>query len=156
MDDNSLSAGDQLLEAWLSLTSTLWNTRIVTSMTYNEAHVLGILLRHQGDCPLTATSLIARTHLLKSQMNKLLTQLEGKGFITRTRSCEDKRVIEIRMTRAGKIAYLEEHKGVEAILHELLSRIGADKAVSVAADLNAIVRELDDIFSACPGAANNA
>ena len=44
MSENS-SAGDKLLDAWLSLTSTLWNTRIVQTMTFNEAHVMGILLR---------------------------------------------------------------------------------------------------------------
>ena len=71
-----LYAGDKLLDAWLSLTSTLWNTRLVSTMTFNEAHVLGLLLRHRDDpTPMTATALIARTHLLKSQMNKVLTTL---------------------------------------------------------------------------------
>ena len=28
-------AGEQLLDAWLNLTSTLWNTRIVSSLSYN-------------------------------------------------------------------------------------------------------------------------
>ena len=60
-----LYAGDKLLDAWLSLTSTLWNTRLVSTMTFNEAHVLGLLLRHRDDpTPMTATALIARTHLL--------------------------------------------------------------------------------------------
>ena len=63
--DDALYAGDRLLDAWLNLTSTLWNTRLVSSMTYNEAHVLGLLLRHEDDpAPMTATALIARTHLL--------------------------------------------------------------------------------------------
>ena len=39
------TTGDRLLAAWLSLTSTLWNKRLVSTLTYNEAHVLGILLR---------------------------------------------------------------------------------------------------------------
>ena len=39
-------AGDLLLDAWLNLTSVLWNTRVVNSLTYNEAHVMGLLLRH--------------------------------------------------------------------------------------------------------------
>ena len=91
MTEEQLFAGDKLLDAWLNLTSTLWNTRLVVSMPYNEAHVLGLLLRHCGE-PMTATDLIHRTHLLKSQMNKLLISLEGKGFITRVRAKEDKRV----------------------------------------------------------------
>ena len=78
------TTGDRLLAAWLSLTSTLWNKRLVSTLTYNEAHVLGILLRAEDTARVcTATTLIAQTRLLKSQMNKLLTTLEGKGFIRR-------------------------------------------------------------------------
>ena len=80
------TTGDRLLAAWLSLTSTLWNKRLVSTLTYNEAHVLGILLRAEDTARVcTATMLIAQTRLLKSQMNKLLTTLEGKGFICRVR-----------------------------------------------------------------------
>ena len=61
--NDALYAGDKLLDAWLSLTSTLWNTRLVSSMTYNEAHVLGLLLRHEDDpAPMTATVLISIPH----------------------------------------------------------------------------------------------
>lgn len=146
MNEEQLQAGDKLLDAWLNLTSTLWNTRLVVSMPYNEAHVLGLLLRHCGE-PMTATDLIHRTHLLKSQMNKLLTSLEGKGFITRVRAKEDKRRIEIRLTPEGVLAYREEHKRVEAILQQLTGRIGAQRALDIAQDLSEIVTLLDDILT---------
>ena len=141
-----LYAGDKLLDAWLNLTSTLWNTRLVESMTFNEAHVLGILLRRDDDAlPMTATDLIRRTRLLKSQMNKILTTLEGRGFISRTRAQEDRRMIHIRLTAEGKAAYLEQHKAVESILTQLIERIGAEHALSVAKDLSAITEILDEI-----------
>ena len=145
MTEDQLYAGDKLLDAWLNLTSTLWNTRLVISMPYNEAHVLGLLLRHCGE-PMTATDLIHRTHLLKSQMNKLLTSLEGKGFITRIRATEDKRRIEIRITPEGIVAYREEHKRVDAILLQLTDRIGTQRALQLADDLNGIITVLDDIL----------
>ena len=44
----SPTTGDRLLSAWLSLTSTLWNKRLVSDLTYNEAHVMGILLRKKS------------------------------------------------------------------------------------------------------------
>ena len=146
MNEEQLQAGDKLLDAWLNLTSTLWNTRLVVSIPYNEAHVLGLLLRHCGE-PMTATDLIHRTHLLTSQMNKLLTSLEGKGFITRVRAKEDKRRIEIRLTPEGVLAYREEHKRVEAILQQLTGRIGAQRALDIAQDLSEIVTLLDDILT---------
>lgn len=139
-------AGDKLLDAWLNLTSTLWNTRLVSSLTYNEAHVMGILLRHSTpENPMTATDLIRRTRLLKSQMNKILTTLEDRGHVTRTRAELDKRMIYIQLTPTGEQAYLEEHKSIEAILDQLVARIGAERALSISRDLSEIVDVLDSI-----------
>ncbi|MFR8977308.1 MAG: transcriptional regulator, SarA/Rot family [Christensenellales bacterium] len=121
------TTGDRLLAAWLSLTSTLWNKRLVSTLTYNEAHVLGILLRAEDtgrDC--TATTLIAQTRLLKSQMNKVLTTLEGKGFLLRMRSEADKRVILIHLTEAGS-GHLAEHEHIAAILNQLIDTLSRTK-----------------------------
>lgn len=143
----SLYAGDKLLDAWLSLTSTLWNTRLVTSMTYNEAHVMGILLRRSTPLnPLTATDLIKRTHLLKSQMNKILSTLESKGFIVRMRAKSDRRMAHILLTPEGRAAYLAEHAGVEKILSRLIERIGPERALRIAKDLSDVTSELEDIL----------
>lgn len=145
---SDLYAGDNLLDAWLSLTSTLWNTRLVTTLTFNEAHVLGILLRHRDDVPpVTATTLIGRTHLLKSQMNKVLTGLERKGYIARSRAESDKRMIHIHITPEGEAAYRSEHAGVEAILARLLDRIGPEKALSTAEQIGEITEALQIILS---------
>lgn len=139
-------AGDKLLDSWLNLTSTLWNTRLVSSLTYNEAHVMGLLLRHSTETnPMTATDLIRRTRLLKSQMNKILTALEGRGYITRTRSDLDKRMIFIRLTEEGTQAYLEEHKSVDAILNQLVNKIGPERALFIAKELGEITEILDGI-----------
>ena len=139
-------AGDKLLDSWLNLTSTLWNTRLVSSLTYNEAHVMGLLLRHSTETnPMTATDLIRRTRLLKSQMNKILTALESRGYITRTRSDLDKRMIFIRLTEEGTQAYLEEHKGVDAILNQLINQIGPERALFIAKELGEITEILDGI-----------
>lgn len=143
-----LYAGDKLLSAWLSLTSTLWNTRIVSAMTYNEAHVLGLLLRSKrvGGAPLTATDLIRRTHLLKSQMNKVLTTLEGKGYICRVRSKQDKRMAFIHISQEGEEAYSLAHADVDAILAKLLDRIGSERALAIAVEIEDVVCVLDDIL----------
>ena len=142
-------AGDVLLDAWLKLTSTLWNTRLVNSLTYNEAHVMGLLLRFSTESsPMTATDLIAHTRLLKSQMNKLLTSLERRGLIMRSRAQTDKRQIHIRLTPEGEIAYREEHKGVEAILDKVIERLGAARALEIARELTDVTAIVDDILSA--------
>jgi DNA-binding MarR family transcriptional regulator len=141
-------AGDILLDAWLKLTSTLWNTRLVTSLTYNEAHVMGLLLRYStDDSPMTATDLISQTRLLKSQMNKLLTSLEHRGLIVRSRALADKRQIHIRLTPEGETAYREEHKGVEAILNKVIERLGTTRALDIARELTDVTAIVDDILS---------
>jgi len=141
-------AGDKLLDSWLNLTSTLWNTRLVSSLTYNEAHVMGLLLRHSMQAnPMTATDLIRRTRLLKSQMNKILTALEERGYITRTRAELDKRMIFIRLTQEGIDAYQAEHKNVEAILDQLVAKIGPERALFIARELGEITEILDNIVS---------
>ena len=139
-------AGDKLLDAWLSLTSILWNSRLVKTLTYNEAHIMGILLRHADDeTPLTATDLIRRTRLLKSQMNKLLTSLEERQFVVRSRAQMDKRLIHIRLTEEGKAAYLEAHEDIKQFLSVLIGRLGADHALSIAAELNEVCDILDEL-----------
>lgn len=150
MSNNTLYAGDKLLDAWLNLTSSLWNTRLVTSMTYNEAHILGLLLRYEENGPLSATALTRRTRLLKSQMNKVLTALESQGYITRSRSQADRRVIELRLTPEGKAAYRKEHKNAEVILSRLLEQIGEDRALRVAHDIDDITAVLSDILEDYP------
>ena len=140
-------AGDKLLDAWLNLSSTLWNTRLVSSLTFNEAHVMGILLRHSTDAvPMTATDLIRHTRLLKSQMNKILTSLEKREYITRCRAELDKRLIHIRLTETGAVAYQEEHKGIEAFLGQLVEQFGAERALNVAQELSDITAVLDNIL----------
>ena len=140
------TTGDRLLAAWLSLTSTLWNKRLVSTLTYNEAHVLGILLRAEDTgraC--TATMLIAETRLLKSQMNKVLTTLEDKGFLLRTRSEEDRRVILIHLTDTGRTAYLAEHEHIAAILDQLIETLGEDKARELTNGINEAVSALEHL-----------
>ena len=140
------TTGDRLLAAWLSLTSTLWNKRLVSTLTYNEAHVLGILPRAEDTARVcTATTLIAQTRLLKSQMNKLLTTLEGKDFIRRARSEEDKRVVLIHLTDAGRAAYLAEHEHIAGILSQLIDTLGEDRARALTDGINEAVSALEHI-----------
>ena len=107
---------------------------------------MGLLLRHSTpDNPMTATDLIRRTRLLKSQMNKILTALESRGYITRTRAELDKRMIFILLTESGVNAYREEHKNVDAILNQLVNKIGPERALSIAMELHEITELLDGI-----------
>lgn len=140
MDPKS-NAGERLLSAWLTLSSTLWNERIVTGMTFNEAFVCN-LLKRQAECapeqPLTATDLCERTRLLKSQMNKILSEMERKDYIRRSRSDRDKRQIFLELTEQGRDAYAREHEGITAILSALVDDLGAEKVLSIAESVDEV------------------
>ena len=138
-------AGEQLLSAWLTLSSTLWNERIVTGMTFNEAFVCNLLSRQDAAQPLTATDLCQRTKLLKSQMNKVLSDMERKGYIQRIRSEKDKRQVLLHLTEAGQAAYAKEHSGISAILHHLVEDLGEEKALHAADIVEEITQSLKKI-----------
>ena len=52
----------------------------------------------------------------------------------------------ILLTEEGRDAYLAEHAGVEDILQKLIDRLGADRAIRIASDLNDVITILDDIL----------
>lgn len=84
---------EELLEAWLRLSTILCNDRIVSEMPYNEALICNILYRRQRQDKkgtTTATDLCRQTKMLKSQMNRTLQSMEDKKIITRRRSDTDK------------------------------------------------------------------
>ncbi len=143
--DSKTYAGEQLLSAWLTLSSTLWNERVVTGMTFNEAFVCN-LLSHQAqeapDHPLTATDLCEHTRLLKSQMNKVLSEMEKKGYIQRLRSTKDRRQIFLRLTEEGQRAYDAEHAAITLILNRLIADIGEEKALRTAEAVTEIAQSL--------------
>ena len=138
-------AGERLLSAWLTLSSTLWNERIVTGMTFNEAFVCNLLSRQDAAQPLTATDLCQRTKLLKSQMNKVLSEMERKGYVQRMRSEKDKRQVLQRLTEAGQTAYAKEHSGISEILHRLVEDLGEEKALHAADIVEEITQSLEKI-----------
>ena len=78
-------------------------------------------------------------------MNKLLTTLEGKGFIRRARSEEDKRVVLIHLTDAGRAAYLAEHEHIAGILSQLIDTLGEDRARALTDGINEAVSALEHI-----------
>jgi DNA-binding MarR family transcriptional regulator len=63
-----------------------------------EAHAL---MELQRDTPLSQQELGARLHLEKSTVSRLVTQLEGRGWITRTRSTMDGRMLQLQLSDAG-------------------------------------------------------
>ena len=140
---------EALLNSWLRLSTSINNPRLVSEMTYNESLVCNILYQQSHDAnsqPITATDLCRKTNMLKSQMNRTLTQLESKGMITRQRSEQDKRQIFITMNLEQCHSYEHQHERILRILDDVIHKLGDEKsktAIEIFNDISNIAEDLN-------------
>lgn len=118
---------EEILEAWLKLTSTINNERIVSQLPLNETLICRILYQNQ-EKEITATDLCMMTKMQKSQMNRTLTSMESKNIIKRERSIQDKRRIFVTLNDDEIENYEKEHQRILKIVDQVVSRIGYDNA----------------------------
>ena len=142
------SLEEHLLNSWLAMSSTIWNERFMHDLTFNEAFICNLLYNNsksEPDNPLTATDLCRKTNLLKSQMNKILSEMEQKQFISRRRSETDRRRIMIALSASGEAAYLKEHAFIMAFLQSVVSVLGEDFIRNTCTTFDTIVSSFDQL-----------
>ena len=140
---------EELLNAWLRVSTSIVNSRIVSELTYNETLVCNALYRYgleKRSKPLTATDLCGMTNMLKSQMNRTLNLLEGRGLITRQRSTEDKRQVFVFFNADKSEAYEIQHSRILKLLDEIIKELGEKKAEEVVQSLMRIAQIADGIL----------
>lgn len=140
---------EELLNAWLRVSTSIVNSRIVSELTYNETLVCNVLYRYELEKrskPLTATDLCGMTNMLKSQMNRTLNLLEGRGLITRQRSTEDKRQVFVFFNADKSEAYEIQHSRILKLLDEIIKELGEEKAEEVVQSLMRIAQIADGIL----------
>ena len=137
---------EELLSAWLRLTSVIDNQRLVAGLSYNEAVVCNLLGRAQKAAGyLTARDLCAQPRILKSQMNAILGSLERKGLISRRQSEKDKRQIEVRLLPEGAARYDASHQQILRLIDRLIDSVGEDKIRQLIPLLHQVVDTFDII-----------
>ena len=145
-----MQLNEVLLGAWLKLSTAINNSRLVSEMSYNESLICNILYRSATEFPdkaLTATDLCEETKILKSQMNRILTQLEDKKLITRERSKQDKRKVFIRLTTEQSNAYLKQHEQILKLLDSIIEKLGEEQTKEVIRALNGISDIADEVIN---------
>lgn len=136
-----MKLNEVLLGAWLKISTAINNSRLVSEMSYNESLICNILYRNATEHPdqfLTATDLCTETKILKSQMNRILNQLEEKNLITRERSNRDKRKVFVRLTTEQSNAYLKQHEQILQLLDNIIEKLGEEKTLEIIETLNGI------------------
>ena len=122
---------EKLLSSWVRLSTSVVNNRVVTNMSYNESLVCHVLYENaiaEKPREITATDLCEETRILKSQMNRILTSLEGKNIITRIRSLKDKRQINIALNMDHAGLFKTQHEHIIKLIETVVDRIGFDTA----------------------------
>ena len=125
---------EKVLGAWLKLSTTICNERIVSELPFNESFICRILHRNAVEHPekkMTATELCEQTNMQKSLMNRTLNSLEQKGLIFRKRSEKDKRqvFVSINMENAG--IYERQHNKILSVVDSVLEKVGKEKAEEI-------------------------
>ena len=141
---------EALLSAWLRLSTSIDNSRVVKELSLNETLVCNALFRHSISCPdssLTATDLCAKTKMLKSQMNRTLNMLEEKGMITRCRSTTDRRQVYISLNAENLELYETQHRRILRILEEIANELGEERIEEVINLFNHISDIADNVLS---------
>ena len=150
LNESNILLSEQLLETWLSFTSTVRNERIVKGFTFREIFILHILANQdtcktsaaksvQKNIPdrnITATDIVNQTSILKPQVNKILDSLESRKLIKRQRSDKDKRYVFISLTPYGRRQYLHEHKNIIDLIEQLISSLGESNTRKLISNLD--------------------
>ena len=125
---------EKVLNAWLKLSTTICNERIVSDLSFNESFVCGVLRHNAQEHPekkMTATELCEETNMQKSLMNRTLNNLEKKGLISRIRSVKDKRQVFVSMNMENAEVYERQHKNVLQLVETMVEKVGKEKAEEI-------------------------
>lgn len=146
----NIQLNEILLAAWLRISTSINNSRLVSEMSYNESLICNVLYQNYlsgNQTPITATDLCQVTKMLKSQMNRTLNQLEAQNMITRVRSEQDKRQVHIFLNLEQAESYKKQHQQILSILDRVIGELGHQKAVEAVHLLNDISDIADEIFA---------
>lgn len=107
-----------------------------------ELVTLGQLLY---DEPMRAAEVGACTGLSPGSVTALLDRLETRGYLTRTRPPENKRIVAVALTDAGRDLARGMFGPVEPLLRQAASEPGAPEPARLAHCLARIAEALDDL-----------
>ena len=147
MNESSARRMDELLQAWINMSLQIRGNRLVSGLSFNEIVVCRILYEQQsnGGELITATELCRRMQLLKSQINKILTNMEKQGLVERVRSEDDRRKMEIRLAPGADEIYLNAHAKILKIMECVCEHLGEEQTGQLSTLLSEAVRAIEQL-----------
>ena len=143
--ESSVLYQEELLQSWIDMSLRIRGNRLVSGFSFNEIVICRILYRQQqqGGEPVTAADLCRSMQLLKSQINKILNDMEKQGLIERERSETDRRKMEIRLKPGAEQVYMQAHERILKIMAHVYQELGKEQSESLTALLHAAVQAID-------------
>ena len=137
---------EKLLDAWMAMAIGIKGNRILKTLSFNEMVICRLLCQAgQEDRRITATDICRETRLLKSQVNKVLNDMEIKGLIYRQRDVGDKRRVFLLMKEESMETYLSEHARVMTIVEQVGERLGRQEVETLIDKMIKVVAVMDEI-----------
>ena len=139
---------EELLAAWLRLSTAVINERLTSDLPYNEALLCNILHRNQQAAPgseMTATDLCRHAKMLKSQMNRTLQNMEEKGIIIRKRSAQDRRQVYVSLNPASDL-YQRQHEKIMDVVGRIAEKLGYDQIDDIIQIFTKIADTADEVL----------
>jgi DNA-binding MarR family transcriptional regulator len=118
------------------------------TVTVPQCVVLQTLREGEWD----VSTLAASNHVTNGAMTRLIDGLEKRGFVERTRSDEDRRRVEVRLTRAGRSEADRLASLTEQAVQRLIDRVPAAKKKHVVESLELLrqaAEQLGDAARCC-------
>lgn len=110
-------------------------------LTGPQIHVIATLMAGSAEGSMPTTALAQRMGTSGPTMTGIIDRLEKQGMVTRERDAEDRRLVLVKLTDAGRAAFglLDEH---------FTERLSAILSVLAPEDRETFVRLLSNIFAA--------
>lgn len=124
---------EELLEAWLKLILNIRGNRALNQLTFNQMAICHFVAKHEaaGETDgVSQSNLCKETKLLKSQMNKELSDLEKMGILKRQPNPNDKRCTLVSF--ADRSIYQDEHDHVLKLFGVVVEYMGTDPSHTLA------------------------
>lgn len=122
---------ERLLTAWIGINSLFKDSRMTRELTYNEAIVMKLVYdqyRADGEGRTAVRSILKRTHMLKSMVNRTIDSLCAQGYLVKERDERDARALRVRPVPQRLGGFLAIHQRSLDIVQAVIDVIGPEDA----------------------------
>jgi DNA-binding MarR family transcriptional regulator len=125
----------RVVEPWARFLKT---TAQLTTHQYNVLRIL----RGSHPAKLACSDIAERMIERDPDITRLVDRLEARGLVKRSRSRQDRRVVEVGMTEKGLLVVRGLDAHVQRLPKALLGHLGAERAGQLATLLEAVISDL--------------